>query len=411
MENLIMDYQNIIYDWNEANRNSSPFSKNIELCDETLRDGIQSPSVSDPNIETKLKLVQHMNDLGVTIADIGLPGAGQRAIDDVTQIAQFVRSQRLDIKVNCAARTMVRDIEPVAQIQQKVGFPIAVYTFLGASPIRQYVEDWSIEKMLKAVEDSISFAIKQNLEVAFVTEDTTRSNPKTLEKLFRHAISLGSKRMVLCDTVGHITPDGVKNLVEWTKNIIKSTGEDIKIDWHGHNDRGLAVVNSIFAAEYGCDRIHGTALGIGERVGNASIDQLIVNFKLLGKYTHQVANLVEYTKLASKACEVDIPYNYPLCGEDAFRTATGVHAAAVIKAVKKDDTKLADTIYSAVPAGNFGQEQVIEIGPMSGLSNVRYWLEKRGFAPTESLVNAIFNKAKSSSKVLSEKEVLASMNQ
>jgi len=397
--------KDIIFDWNNVDKTKSVFRKPIELCDETLRDGIQSPSVTDPNIETKLKLVKHMDRLGITIANIGLPGAGKRAANDVSAIATFVRDQHLNIKVNCAARTLVCDIEPIAAIQQKVGIPIAAYCFLGASPIRQYVEGWNLDKMLLTVESALNFAMKQNLEVAFVTEDTTRSKPDTLEVLFKHAISLGSRRLVLCDTVGHATPDGVKNLVNWTKKIISASGEDVSLDWHGHNDRGFAVVNAIFAAEYGCDRIHGTALGIGERVGNAAIDQLIVNFKLLGKYPHQVSNLVDYVGMVSDACGVDIPCNYPLCGEDAFRTATGVHAAAVIKAEKKGHSHLADIIYSGVPAGEFGKEQCIEIGPMSGLSNIKYWLEKRGVPPEENLVQAIFESAKASDKVLAEDEI------
>lgn len=397
--------EKFIYDWNEIAHTKLCFDKPIELCDETLRDGIQSPSVTDPAIETKLKMIHLMNDLGITIANIGLPGAGPRAISDVTELAKYVRDNTLQIKVNCAARTLVRDIEPIVRIQQDVGIPIAAYCFLGTSPIRQFVEDWDMDKLLKSADEAISFGIKNDLETAFVTEDTIRSRPETLEKLFRHVISLGCRRLVLCDTVGHATPDGVRNLTKWTLKLIESTGENVKLDWHGHNDRGLGLCNAIFAAEAGCDRIHGTCLGVGERVGNASIDQLIINLKLLGQYNHDVSRLVEYVQLGSEACKVDIPYNYPLCGTDAFRTATGVHAAAVIKAEKKGDKYLSDTIYSGVPASWFGKEQEIEIGHMSGLSNVRYWLEKRGQKPDEDLVQRIFNQAKSSNRVFSEDEV------
>jgi 2-isopropylmalate synthase len=363
----------VIYDWNEVKHKGPVFAKPIELCDETLRDGLQSPSVIDPPI--------------------------------ATQLAKHVRDNKLKIKVNCAARTVVSDIEPIARIQNEVGIPIVAYCFLGTSPIRQYVEDWDFDMLLKTSHEAISFAIQEGLEVSFVTEDTTRSNPETLEKLFRHVISLGCKRLVLCDTVGHATPDGVRNLVEWTKALTKSTGEDVKLDWHGHNDRGLGVVNAIFAAEYGCDRVHGTCLGIGERVGNASIDQLIVNFKLLGQYHHDVSHLVEYVKLTSQACGVELPRNYPLSGSDAFRTATGVHAAAVIKAEKKGEHLLADMIYSSVPAQWFGRSQEIEIGPMSGLSNVRYWLAKRGIEASDQVVQRVFDKAKASNHVLGELEI------
>lgn len=397
----------IIYDWNTIHNEGKIFKHPVELCDETLRDGIQSPSVRDPDLNTKLRMVELMAELGITIANIGLPGAGPRTVNHVTELARHVRDQKLNIKVNCAARTHQADIAPIATIQHEIGIPITAYCFLGTSPIRQYVEDWDFDRLLKVTDEAVTFALKQNLEVAFVTEDTTRSNPETLEKLFKHVIELGSRRLVLCDTVGHATPEGVKNLVEWTKKLIAKSGEEVAIDWHGHNDRGLAVVNALFAAEYGCHRIHGTCLGIGERVGNAAIDQLIVNLKLLDAYPHDVSKLAEYAALTGEACQVGVPYNYPMCGRDAFRTATGVHAAAVIKAAKKQQGHTIDTIYSGVPAHWFGREQEIEIGPMSGLSNVRYWLEKRGLKVSESTMQAILAHAKKGEFVLLEEEILA----
>jgi 2-isopropylmalate synthase len=405
-----MNAQDVIYDWNRLDSTAPFANRTIELCDETLRDGLQSPSVKDPSIELKCQLLKLMNDIGITIADIGLPGAGPRAVQDVTHLARFARDERLKIKINCAARTIKEDIEPIARIQAEVGIPIVAYCFLGTSPIRQYVEEWDLEHLLRTTDQAISFAVKEGLEVAFVTEDTTRSHPDTLSTLFRHAISLGARRLVLCDTVGHATPEGVKALVDWTRNLVRETKADVKLDWHGHNDRGLGVCNALYAAQYGCERIHGTVLGVGERVGNAAIDQIIVNMALLGAINHDVSRLVEYVNLGSRALGVPIPKNYPLSGEDAFKTATGVHAAAVIKAERKGDKWLSDLIYSAVPATQFGKSQCIEIGPMSGLSNVKYWLAKRGVEPSDELVNRIFKAAKGANHVLSEEEVMAIVN-
>lgn len=395
----------IIYNWNEFSRKKPVLKETVELCDETLRDGIQSPSVVDPPLEVKYRMIELMDRLGITIANIGLPAASKRAYKDVLKLAQHTRDHNLDLQINCAARTMVSDIEPIADVQNKVGVPIVAYCFLGTSPVRQYAESWSLDRLLKVSEEAIQFAHQENIEVAFVTEDTIRSKPETLDKLFRHVIGLGVKRLVLCDTVGHATPDGIYNLVNWTRGLTHQLKADVKLDWHGHNDRGLGLVNAIFAAEYGCDRIHGTCLGVGERVGNTSIDQLIVNLKLMGHYAHDVSQLSDYVHLTSQACKVDIPYNYPVFGSDAFRTATGVHAAAVIKAEKKGDAFLADAIYSGVPASLFGREQEIEIGPMCGASNVRYWLEKRGVEPHEPLVMALLEKAKASNRVFSENEI------
>jgi 2-isopropylmalate synthase len=401
----VTNTNDIIFDWNERKRRGKVFAKKVELCDETLRDGIQSPSVVDPPIETKIEMLELMDKLGITTADVGLPGAGPRAVDDVKQLVTHIRDHKLKLVPNCAARTVVKDIEPIVKIRDETGVPIIAYCFLGTSPVRLLAEEWDMDRLLKSADEAISFAVKNNLECAFVTEDTTRTPPQTLDKLFRAVIALGCKRLVLCDTVGHATPDGVHNLIDWTRDLVDSTGEDIKIDWHGHNDRGLGVANAIFAAEYGVDRVHGTCLGVGERVGNASIDQIIMNLKLMGAYDHDVTHLVQYCRLTADATKVDIPVNYPLAGRDAFRTATGVHAAAVIKAERKGDKFLADVIYSGVPAGWFGREQEIEIGPMSGLSNVRYWLEKRRVNGSEDLVQSIFQKAKQSNRVLREDEI------
>ncbi|HEY4183099.1 MAG TPA: LeuA family protein [Kofleriaceae bacterium] len=405
-----MNDHELIYDWNSVEKVAalSP-KKRIQFLDETLRDGIQSPSVVDPSIDDKLRLVDLANDLGIDTMDIGLPGAGKRAIEDVTIIAQHIKDAKLRVKASCAARTHLNDVQAVIDISQKVGIEIEVLAFIGSSPIRQYAENWDLAKMLDLTATSIDLARKYNLPVAFVTEDTTRSRPEILTKMFSTAVEHGASRLILCDTVGHATPDGIKNLLKFTRNMLGGLGrDDVGIDWHGHNDRGLGVVNSIFAIEYGADRIHGTALGIGERVGNAALDQILLNLKLLGELPdHDLTKLVLWCKTASKATHVPIHPQYPLTGEDAFRTATGVHAAAIIKAEKKGDSWLADRIYSGVPAGMFGKEQQIEVGHYSGESNVVYYLKKRGHEPTPELVAAVLGAAKRGNRVLTDDEITA----
>ncbi|MBA3456791.1 MAG: 2-isopropylmalate synthase [Deltaproteobacteria bacterium] len=400
----------LIYDWNSVEK-IAPLSprRRIQFLDETLRDGIQSPSVVDPSIDDKLRLVELANDLGIDTMDIGLPGAGKRAVEDVTTIAEHIKASKLKVKASCAARTHQNDVQAIIDISQKVGIEIEVLAFIGSSPIRQYAEDWDLPKMLKLSADAIDLARKYNLPVAYVTEDTTRSRPEILTKMFTTAVEHGAQRLIVCDTVGHATPDGIKNLLKFTRNLLEGLGRpDVGIDWHGHNDRGLGVVNSIFAIEYGADRIHGTALGIGERVGNAALDQILLNLKLLGELPdHDLTKLVLWCKTASQATRVPIHPQYPLTGSDAFRTATGVHAAAIIKAEKKGDSWLADRIYSGVPAGMFGKEQEIEIGHYSGESNVVYWLKKRGYDPTKELVTAVLGAAKRGNRVLSDDEVIA----
>ena len=403
----------LIYDWNSIEK-VAPLSprRRIQFLDETLRDGIQSPSVVDPTIEDKLRLVELANDLGIDTMDIGLPGAGKRAVGDCTTIAAHIKANGLRVKPSCAARTHLHDVQAVIDISQQVGIEIEILCFIGSSPIRQYAEDWDIARMMQLSADAIDLGRRYNLPVAYVTEDTTRSRPEVLTKLFTNAVEHGAHRLVVCDTVGHATPDGIRNLLRFTRNVLDGTGRpDVGIDWHGHNDRGLGVVNSIFAIEYGADRIHGTALGIGERVGNAALDQILLNMKLLGELgDRDLTKLVEWSETASRATHVPIHPQYPLAGSDAFRTATGVHAAAIIKAEKKGDAWLADRIYSGVPAGMFGKEQAIEIGHYSGESNVIYWLKKRGYEPTQELVALVLGAAKCGDRVLADAEIVAVIN-
>ncbi len=401
----VIDRDEIVFDWNELQTAPKP-AQPFDLNDETLRDGVQSPSVVDPSIDDKLELVELMASLGIGSVNIGLPGAGKRAFDDVVALAKHIQKKKLQLAPNCAARTVAADIKPVVDAAQKSGQKIVVYTFIGSSPIRQWAEGWSLEFIEKTSAEAIAFAVKEGLDVAYVTEDTTRSQPKNLDVLFRSAIDNGAKRLVLCDTVGHATPAGTRALVEWVKGLIAASGADVKLDWHGHNDRGLAVPNALAALEAGVHRLHACGLGVGERVGNTSMDLLLLNLKLLGWFGHDLSKLVEYVRKVSESTKVAIPVNYPLSGGDAFRTATGVHAAAIIKAQSKGDNWLADRVYSGVPAGEFGLEQVIEVGHMSGMSNVKYWLGRRGLKVTDDVVQKVLQKAKASAWTLSEKEIL-----
>jgi 2-isopropylmalate synthase len=357
--------QELIYDWNTAD-NPTPPKQTLEFDDETLRDGLQSPSVVSPPLGEKIRLLHLMDQLGIDTADIGLPGAGPHVVETVAELAREIANARLDIRPNCAARTLENDIRPVAEISQAVGIPIEVCTFIGSSPIRQYTENWDLDRLLELTEEAVSFAVKEGLPVMYVTEDTTRAHPDHIRALFQTAIRCGARRVCLCDTVGHSTPHGARNLVRYVREFIDEINPDVKIDWHGHQDRGLGVINSMAAAEAGADRLHGCGLGVGERVGNTPMDQLLVNLKLNGWIDNDLSMLTQYCELISEACEVPIPVTYPVVGRDAFRTGTGVHAAAVIKAFKKQDEWLADRVYSGVPARWVGREQEIEIGPMSG---------------------------------------------
>lgn len=393
----------LIYDWNVVD--APPLPSGVMLNDETLRDGLQSPSVRMPSIDQKLGILHLMNDLGLDTADIGLPGAGLRVAADVERLAREIAGSRMRIAANCAARTMVADITPIVEIAQRTGVAIECCTFVGSSAIRQYAEDWTIDRLVKLTEDAVGAAVREGLSVMYVTEDTTRADPESLRRLYTAAIRAGASRICVADTVGHATPAGARAVVRFVCSIVDDCGGGVGVDWHGHRDRDLAVENSLAAMRAGATRLHGAAIGIGERVGNTPMDLLLTNLVLLGVRSADLTHLPAYCAAVSEACGVPIPANYPVVGRDAFRTATGVHAAAVIKAAKKGEPDLVDAVYSGVPASLVGREQGIEVGPMSGKSNVVYWLERRGIQATEERVERIFNEAKGAGEVLSEEQI------
>jgi isopropylmalate/homocitrate/citramalate synthase len=395
----------LIHDWNR--QPDAPRPSRVLLDDETLRDGLQSPSVRSPSIEQKLRILHLIDRLGIDTADIGLPGAGPHVVADVERLAVEIRDQKLKVEANCAARTVIADIRPIAEISQRVGIPIECCAFIGSSPLRQYAEGWTLDQLLRLTEDAIAFAVKENLPVMYVTEDTTRASPENLRALYSCAIRAGARRVCIADTVGHSTPAGAAAVVRFVARVVEECGgEGVGIDWHGHRGRDLAIANTLAALDAGATRLHGAAIGIGERVGNTPMDTLLLNLVIMGYIDRDLSALCEYCEVVSAATGVAIPPNYPVVGRDAFRTATGVHAAAMIKAFRKNDRDLVDAVYSGVPASLVKREQQIDVGPMSGKSNVVFWLERRGYTPTDVLVDRIFTKAKKSDSVLTPEEII-----
>ncbi len=399
------DLEHLIHDWNVDGEQASRPARKIEFDDETLRDGLQSPSVHDPSIEEKLQILHFMNQIGIDNADIGLPGAGPHVQKTVERLAREIVEQKLSVYPSAAGRTHENDIKPIVEISNKVGIAIEADLFIGSSPIRQFAEEWDLDWIVEQSTKAVRFAVSQGIPVMYVTEDTTRAKPEDIEKLYTAAIDAGAARICIADTVGHATPWGARNLVRFVRQIVDRVNPAVKVDWHGHQDRDLGVINCIAALEAGADRVHGSAAGIGERVGNAPMDLLMVNLKLMGWIDNDLTALPEYVRFVANVTKTEVPDRYPVFGRDAFRTGTGVHAAAIIKAKKKGSEWLADRVYSGVPAGMFGLQQIIEVGPMCGLSNVVYWLDANGYPQEEALAREIFQLAKSTNRVLTEEEL------
>jgi 2-isopropylmalate synthase len=393
----------MIHDWNDASPLLSPRRFPLVL-DETLRDGLQSASVCDPSLEDKLEMLHYMAELGIDCAAIGMPCTHPRQFEDALRLAQEIADQKLGIKACCAARTHPRDIEPIVEISQRAGIPIEVGTFVGSSPIRQYVEGWDLERLERLTAQAVSFARSHDLPVLYVTEDTTRSTEAVLRRLYQTAIRNGAGRLCIADTAGHATPTGAANIVAFAARVIEEQGEPVAIDWHGHRDRGFELANCFAAWSAGADRCHGTALGVGERAGNAPIELLLVNLRLEALSDRNLRRLCDYVEVAARALDVPIPAHSPIVGGDAFRTATGVHASAMIKAAEKGDL-IDERIYSSVRASMVGRRTRIDIGPMSGEANVRYQLSRRGVPPDQAVIDRILGAAKQRNHMLADHEI------
>ena len=400
-----MTLDDLINDWNGP----APNDARVPLLnDETLRDGLQSPSVRDPDIAAKRDLTHRLARLGVDALNLGIPGAGPKALAAVKALMVEIRDHRLPISPNVAVRTLEADLLQVAEVQQRVGIPLEAGAFLGSSPIRMDVEGWDLAYLVDHARKAVAFCRLQQVPVMMVTEDTTRARPEVLKALYTAALEEGAQAICLSDTCGHATPDGVRRLLRFIKDeVVKS--HPVRIDWHGHNDRGLGMANALAAFEAGADRLHGSILGIGERCGNVALDQLMINLHLMGHAKGDLSGLPALAGRVAELCEVEIPANYPVLGRDAVRTGTGVHAAAIVKALHRGDVDLADAVYSGVPAALVGRRQEIEIGPMAGHSNVIYWLEMNGYDPNGERVERILRAAKNSTRILTEAEIRAAL--
>jgi isopropylmalate/homocitrate/citramalate synthase len=400
-----MTLQDLIHDWNRPSPH--PDGRTPLLNDETLRDGLQSPSVRDPDISAKRDLLHRLARIGVTGVDLGMPGAGPKAVAAVKALMVEIRDHRLPVHPNAAVRTLEADLRHIADVQQRVGIPLEAGAFLGSSPIRMDVEGWDLNFLVGTVKQAVSFCRRNHIPVMMVTEDTTRAKPEVLRTVYRAALDEGAHAVCLSDTCGHATPDGVRNLVRFIHDDVLKDYENIRLDWHGHNDRGLGVANAIAAFEAGADQLHGSILGIGERCGNVAMDQLMMNLILMGYWEGDLTDLPALADRVAELCDIELPANYPVLGRDAFRTGTGVHAAAIVKALRRGDTVVADAVYSGVPAALVNRRQEIEIGPVAGHSNVIYWLESNGHDPSPERIERILGKAKQSSRVLTDDEIRA----
>lgn len=302
--------------------------------DESLRDGLQSPSVRDPSLAQKVELLHAMAALGVEAASVGLPAAHRRAVEDAAALVREMGAAKLGMVPTAAARTTENDVNAIAEVAQRAGAPVEVYAFIGSSPVRHYVERWTDEFLVGCITAAGNAARRASLPFCLVTEDTARAHPATLAKLWSAALDVGASRLCLCDTVGCADPDGVQALISFALSFLRGRGAShVGLDWHGHDDRGLGLANALCAARAGVERIHGTALGVGERVGNVAMEPLVHNLGLEGlRKPVSLEALRQYSDVASRALDWPISTYAPLVGQHARRLDEARRAPCVLAA-------------------------------------------------------------------------------
>lgn len=397
----------ISFNWNRgpAGLPAPGKARSGTVFDETLRDGIQAAEVITPPLERKLRIVDHMANCGIGSADLGFPGSGEQAASECKRIAEYIVSSGYPIAQGYAGRTHPADIAAIREIAQVAGSCVEAYAFIGVSPIRQYVEGWDLKRIAHSVRSAAADCMRDKLQFVLVLEDALRCTPEILAQVYEMAIDAGVRRLTLCDTVGVATPAGTAAILSWSAAYFGGRRHAIGFEWHGHNDRGLAVANSLTALASGCERVHGTMLGVGERAGNASLDQIIINSYLEGAHGYDLKALRRYCEYVSYSLGTEIPGNYPAMGSDVFKTSAGVHAAAILKAHQKGELLLKDTVYSSIAASLLGREQEVMIDSSSGASNVKYWSFTRGIELDDAKVEKVLAAAKMSSCPLSDDQI------
>jgi 2-isopropylmalate synthase len=390
----MVDPAALVFDWNEKERHGPLLREPPRCVDQTLAEGLRAPSARAPTVEQKLELIRRMDGLGVDAAALGRPGARPKALAEVEQIVRTIAEERLEIELICASSTDEVELRALAELAQRTGSAIEVEIAIGSGPLRAYAEGGPANKTSGAARQAVAFAVGNSLVASLVTEDTTRAHPRVLDPLYRAAIEAGVSRIVLTDSTGHATPDGLRSLIAFSRSILRGLDavDRVELDWHGKDDRGLALVLGLFALEHGIDRVHASALGLGERAGGTPIDLLLLNLSMLAQLDperHDLAGLVAYVEKVAEYTGVAIRESYPLAGRDVFRSTNDAHAAAITKAIAKGDVELADRVLSSVPAGAFGRTPSLEIGVDSGRNSAAAWLRAHDREATDDAIERI----------------------
>jgi 2-isopropylmalate synthase len=371
------------FDWNTPTVRRQP----IEVGDVTLSEGLLSPSVVDPSQPDKRRLLSLMPVLGLRAVSLGHPGLGVRQFSTVLNLARELMLAQWELDASCVARASVKDVASALDVRERSGLDVEVAVTLAVSPIQMEAEGLSAARLRDAAEASIAFAVRAGARVVAVLDDASRTPPEQLAPVLRDVAALGASAVRLADSAGRATPDATRALVRFVSEHLRTrTGRPVRLDWVGQNDRGLALANAMAAVDAGVDRVFASALGLGSRSGITPMELLLTNLRVNGLWSHSLRTVVEYCESAATAFGIAIAPSSPLIGSDAFRTGSGAHATALVKALRAGDPWLADNVISGVPAGLLGLENRVDISPVSGLSNVRWWLARHGYDASDQVL-------------------------
>ncbi|MFI9422205.1 LeuA family protein [Streptomyces achromogenes] len=399
---MMSNIGDILFTWNER----LPAGTSVEIEDDTLRDGLQASFIRKPTVEEKAELFRMSAGIGARHAVVGFPASSPAEFSDSRRLLSVIRDDGLPLMPWFLGRAVREDLEPMLRLRDHFGADVGAAFFIGTSPIRRHVEKWDMAQIMERITGTMEYLEKVGLPFSFSVEDASRTPPDELRDMVELAVRYSAYSIAVCDTVGESTPAGVHRLVGFVKSLIKDRGSHVKILWHGHNDRGLGLANSIAAVEAGADIVGGAFLGIGERSGNTALEQVIMYLYQNGVGNFDVKNLIPYLKKLSAATEFPIPVNMPLVGQQAFATCTGTHAAAVLKAAEIG-TDFEDYVFSSIPASELGAVQDIGVGPTSGMANATYVLRKGNMDSSEGTAEALLAHAKTQHRLMYEDEIVA----
>ncbi len=361
----------LVHNWAIEEGLTKVLPEKVYIWEETLRDGEQTPGVHFTP-EEKLEIALLMDEMGVHIADVGIPVVS----DEEKKAVSLIAKQGLKMRINGAARTVKGDVDAVIDCDTD-----EISIFVAASNVHlKHKLQMTKDQVYDIATEMVEYARDHGMPVAFVTEDTVRADLDFVERLYNGCIEAGAERAGLYHTVGVMTPGAMKWRLEQVKDFLKP----VQLSVHCHNDFGLAVANSLAAVESGVEVPHTCVNSLGERSGNASFEELVMILEALYGYDTgiDVSRLYELSRKVEELSGIPVAVNKPLVGYNAFSHESGIHAHGVIKHTGT---------YEPIQPETIGRSRRFIFGKHTGAAAVIEKLERAGIAdlPKDTLMEIV----------------------